>query len=125
VAAVSSVTVVSESDVEPVSLPGGSWSRILISSASVDETAVTLGRSVFKAGTVTDSMRHESDEIALVVSGRGFLVLEDSRVELAQGEACHIPAGVWHAVGADSEDMAMVFGFSHPSYPPTEFRELR
>ncbi len=122
-AAVNSVVVVSEGDVEAVDLPGGSWSRIMISSATVAEPVMTLGRSLFKAGTCTKSMRHEADEMALVIDGSGYLMLEDARVDLLRGEACHIPAGVWHAVGADDTDMAMVFGFSSPAYPPTEFRE--
>ena len=34
-----------------------------------------------------------------------------------------IPAGVWHAVvNTGDEDVAMVFGFPFPSYPPTERR---
>lgn len=124
-AVVSSVIVVSEGDVETVDLPGGSWSRIMISSATVEEPVMTLGRSLFRAGTLTDSMRHEADEMALVIEGSGYLMLEEARVDLLLGEACHIPAGVWHAVGADRTDMEMVFGFSSPSYPPTEFREIR
>ncbi|KAA3640394.1 MAG: cupin domain-containing protein [Armatimonadetes bacterium] len=83
-----------------------------------------MGRSLFTAGTVTDSMCHEADEVALVIDGAGFLLLDGGRVDLIAGQACHIPAGVWHAVGTDETDMAMVFGFSSPSYPPTEFRPI-
>lgn len=124
-AAVRPVVAVSERDVEPIDLPGGSWSRILIDSATAADTTMTMGRSLFKAGAITRSMRHTADEVAVVVEGAGFLMLEEARMELVAGEACYIPSGVWHAVGAGEADMTMVFGFSSPSYPPTEFREAR
>lgn len=116
------MTVVSDDDIEQVDLAGGGWSRILISDATTDSPAMTFGHSLFKAETETNPMSHSVDEVALVTSGSGYLGLDDGRVALATGEACHVPAGVWHSVGAGDRDMTMVFGFASSSYPPTERR---
>jgi quercetin dioxygenase-like cupin family protein len=112
------VSVFSLDDVEPIELPHGSWSRILLKGK-----ASSLGYSVFTPGTVLAPVRHEVEELAYVVSGSGELRLDDEAVEFRAGEALHIPAGVWHAVAnTGAEDVVMVFGFPHPDYPPTERR---
>lgn len=118
-----SVTVVSVRDVEPIELPQGSWSRMLVTEARVGGNASSLGYSVFTPGTGLAPVCHETEEVAYVVSGSGELRLDDGAVEFATGDALHIPAGVWHAVvNTGDEDIVMVFGFPHPDYPPTERR---
>lgn len=116
------VTVVALDDVEPIELPQGSWSRMLVTSERAD-TRSSLGYSVFTPGTVTGSVRHDTEEVAFVVAGTGELRLDDGAVPFAAGEALHIEPGVWHAVAnTGTEDVVMVFGFPHPEYPPTERR---
>jgi quercetin dioxygenase-like cupin family protein len=110
-------------DVEPIELPQGSWSRMLVTAARVDGNTSSLGYSVFTPGTVLAPVKHETEEVAYVVSGSGELRLDDQAVSFRQGDAVHIPAGVWHAVANTGEaDVVMVFGFPHPDYPPTERR---
>jgi quercetin dioxygenase-like cupin family protein len=112
------VTVVQLADVEPIELPGGSWSRMV---AKGEESS--LGYSVFTPGTVLASVCHETEEVAYVVSGSGELRLDDSAVTFSEGDALCIPAGLWHAVAnTGDENVIMVFGFPHPDYPPTERR---
>jgi len=110
-------------DVEPIELPQGSWSRMLVTAARVPGTASSLGYSVFTPGAVVGPVKHETEEVAYVVAGSGELRLDDESVPFREGDAVHIPAGVWHAVAntGDSE-VVMVFGFPHPDYPPTERR---
>ena len=85
--------------------------------------ASSLGYSVFTPGTVLTPVKHETEEVAYVVAGTGELRLDDGAVPFAEGDAVHIPAGVWHAVAnTGDEDVVMVFGFPHPEYPPTERR---
>jgi quercetin dioxygenase-like cupin family protein len=118
-----SVTVVNLADVDAIELPKGSWSRMLVTAAHVEGNASSLGYSVFKPGAVVGPVKHESEEAAYVVSGSGELRLENEAVEFGEGDAVHIPAGVWHAVANTGEaDVVMVFGFPHPEYPPTERR---
>ncbi len=118
-----SVAVVRLDDVDPIELPQGSWSRMLVTEARIGGNRASLGYSVFTPGTELPSVKHEAEEVAYVVSGSGELRLDDGPVSFAKGDALHIPAGVWHAVAnTGDEDVVMVFGFPHPDYPPTERR---
>jgi quercetin dioxygenase-like cupin family protein len=115
---VGTVTVVNLEDVEPIELPLGSWSRML-----VHGSGSSLGYSVFTPGTELTPVKHETEEVAYVVSGSGELRLEGEAVAFREGHALHIPAYTWHAVAnTGDEDVVMVFGFPHPDYPPTERR---
>jgi quercetin dioxygenase-like cupin family protein len=115
------VSVVPLADVDPIPLPGDSWSRMLVTGDRVPGTASSIGYSVFTPGTVLAPVRHETEEVAYVVAGAGELRLDDGAVAFRAGDALHIPPGVWHAVAnTGDEDVVMVFGFPHPDYPPTE-----
>jgi quercetin dioxygenase-like cupin family protein len=120
----SEVRTVRLEDVEPIPLPGGSWSRMVLTDKTVSGNAASLGYSVFTPGAATTMVCHETEEVAYVLSGSGELRLEGApAVPFAAGDGVFIPAGVWHAVAnTGSEDVAMVFGFPHPDYPPTERR---
>jgi quercetin dioxygenase-like cupin family protein len=123
VGAVSQVRAVALDDVPRIELPGGSWSRMVVTDQSVSGNGASLGYSVFTPGTATDPVSHETEEVAYVLSGSGELRLDDGAVPFKAGDGLFIPAGVWHAVANTSdEDVAMVFGFPFPSYPPTERR---
>lgn len=120
----SAISVVSLGEVEPIDLPGGSWSRMLITAEQVDGNVASLGCSVFKPGTALTSVSHETEEIAYVVDGTGRIDTDAGEVRFRPGDAIHIPPSTWHAVVNDSnEDVIMVFGFPHPQYPRTERRE--
>jgi len=117
------VKVVALEDADPIELPQGSWSRMLVTAGQVEGNASSLGYSVFTPGTVLTPVKHETEEVAYVVAGTGELRLDDGAVPFAEGDAVHIPAGVWHAVAnTGDEDVVMVFGFPPPEYPPTERR---
>jgi len=123
VGAVEAVTVVPLESVERSELPGGSWSRMLVTAARVGGSRASLGCSLFTPGAETAMVRHEAEEVAYVVAGRGEIRLDGGAVPFAPGDALHIPAGIWHAVAnTGDEDVIMVFGFAHPDYPPTERR---
>lgn len=107
-----------------IQLPGGSWSRMVLTGESVPEIASSLGYSVFKPGSATAPVSHEVEEAAFVVAGRGELRLDDGEVPFGPHDALYIPAKTWHAVAnTGDEDVVMVFSFPHPGYPPTERRE--
>jgi quercetin dioxygenase-like cupin family protein len=115
--------VVALGAVDPIELPNGSWSRMLVTQANVGGNRGSLGYSVFTPGTTLAPVRHETEEFAYVVSGQGALLLDDGPLPFTQGDALFIPSGVWHAVSnTGDEDAVMVFGFPHPEYPPTERR---
>jgi quercetin dioxygenase-like cupin family protein len=84
----------------------------------------SLGYSVFKRGCVTAMVRHETEEVAFVLAGRGELRLDDENVPFSAGQGVFVPAGTWHAVAnTGDDDVVMVFGFPSPEYPPTARRE--
>ena len=115
------VTIVPLESAEPIDLPRGSWSRMLVTGGRVDGNASSLGYSVFTPGTVLTPVKHETEEVAYVVAGSGELRLDGEAVPFGEGDAIHIPAGTWHAVANSGDiDVIMVFGFPHPEYPPTE-----
>jgi mannose-6-phosphate isomerase-like protein (cupin superfamily) len=117
------VTVAPLDEIEPIDLPNGSWSRMVLTGANVMGIVSSLGYSVFTPGTVLAPVSHDVEEVAFVVSGRGELRLDDGAVPFGPGQALHIPARLWHAVAnTGDEDVVMVFGFPYPAYPPTERR---
>jgi quercetin dioxygenase-like cupin family protein len=120
---VTEVRAVALEDVPLIELPRGSWSRMVVTDQSVSGNGASLGYSVFTPGTATDPVSHETEEVAYVLSGSGQLRLDDGAVPFKAGDGLFIPAGIWHSVVNDSdEDVAMVFGFPFPSYPPTKRR---
>jgi quercetin dioxygenase-like cupin family protein len=117
------VAVVPLESADPIELPQGSWSRMLVTTGRVEGNASSLGYSVFTPGTVLAPVKHETEEVAYVVAGLGELRLDGEAVQFREGDAVHIPADTWHAVAATGDtDVIMVFGFPHPGYPPTERR---
>ena len=121
--AVTDVRAVALDDVPVIELPNGSWSRMVVTDQSVSGNGASLGYSVFTPGTATAPVSHETEEVAYVLSGSGELRLDEGAVQFKAGDGLFIPAGVWHAVvNTGDEDVAMVFGFPFPSYPPTERR---
>ena len=112
-------------DVDPIELPQGSWSRMLVTDARVEGQRVVPRLLGLHAGhRARRSVRHETEEVAYVVSGVGEMRLDDD-AGAVRGRAtrCTVPAGVWHAVAnTGDQDVVMVFGFPHPDYPPTERR---
>ncbi len=122
----SDVRVISLDDVEPIPLPGGSWSRILVGSSTVAGNVSSLGYSVFTPGTETDDLSHAVEELAFVVAGVGELRLEDEVVALRSDSAVFIPARLWHTVAnSGDENLVMVFTFPDQGYPETEHRPAR
>jgi mannose-6-phosphate isomerase-like protein (cupin superfamily) len=123
VGTVGTVSVVPLQEIEPIELPQGSWSRMLITDARVSGNQSSLGYSVFTPGTVLSPVRHETEEVAYVVAGRGELRLDDGAVPFGANDALFIPAHTWHAVAnTGGDDVIMVFAFPHAAYPPTERR---
>ena len=117
------VHVVPMEDVAPIDLPGGSWSRVMLTGGRVGSGSA-LGYSSFAPHTATAMLSHETEELAYVVSGQGELRLDDGSVAFGPDSALYIPAGVWHAVvNTGDEAVTMVFAFPHPDYPPTDRRE--
>jgi quercetin dioxygenase-like cupin family protein len=117
------ITVVTRDEVDPIPLPNGSWSRMVLTRETAPGIASSLGYSVFTPGTVTGMVWHEVEEVAYVLAGQGEIRTDAEPTPFHAGQALHIPPRLWHAVAnTGDEDVVMVFGFPHPDYPPTERR---
>jgi quercetin dioxygenase-like cupin family protein len=117
------ITVVTRDAVDPIPLPNGSWSRMVLTRETAPRIASSLGYSVFTPGTATGMVPHGVEEVAYVLAGQGEIRTDDGPASFRAGQALHIPPGLWHAVAnTGDEDVVMVFGFPHPNYPPTERR---
>lgn len=115
------ISVVDLEQVEEIPLPNGSWSKMVLTGDTVSGIVSSLGYSVFKPGTELAMVSHDTEEVAFVVAGRGEVRIEHGSVQVAPGQAIHIPARFWHAVvNTGDDDLIMVFGFPYPAYPPTE-----
>ena len=110
------------SEIDAISLPRDSWSKMILTKDSVGVQKLSMGVSCFKPGLKTDLMVHEEEEVAYVVQGKGKIALKDGgEVRYQAGDGIYIPAGVAHGVVNDGdEDVVMVAGFSWPEYPPTK-----
>lgn len=115
------VKVINLNDVDKIELPGGSWSKMVLNQSSLEGNVGSLGYSIFTPNTELTPVKHECEELAIVISGTGELRLEDKVLTYGPGDAMHIPANTWHAVAnVGNEDLIMVFTFPYPDYPPTE-----
>lgn len=114
------VRVVKLLQIEPIPLPGDSWSRMLLTNKNLTGNTSSLGYSVFRPGTELTFVSHDVEEMAYVVAGYGELRLEDGIVQFAPDDALFIPPHTWHAVANTGDvNVIMVFTFPHPDYPPT------
>ncbi|MGD2148383.1 MAG: cupin domain-containing protein [Anaerolineae bacterium] len=114
------VIVLSQTDVDPIEIGNGSWSRLVITGESAGAGKAMLGISTFTPGTDTPQKVHEEEEFCYVISGCGRITVGPDYVEYGPGSFIYIPAGLPHGVSnPGTEDVVMVFGFSWPTYPPT------
>mgnify|MGYP005843653117 CR=1 FL=1 len=114
------IKVVPLGGVPPIELGNNSWSRLILTGGTAGTEKAMLGYSVFKPGTSTPQKIHTEEELAYVLCGCGEITVGSEAVSYGPGSAIYIPAGVPHGVRNNgTEDVAMVFVFSYPEYPPT------
>jgi mannose-6-phosphate isomerase-like protein (cupin superfamily) len=111
-------------DVAARELANGGWSKLVIAEDRVSDNVACLGYGSFPPGSVTQSVKHETEELFFIVQGTGEVRLEDGSVPFSARDAFFVPAGTWHAVAnTGDEDVVTVFTFPSRTYPPTEQRE--
>ena len=112
---------VSTDETDRNDLQSGAWSRLFIEEARIAGSASTMGLSHVPPGEATDLIRHEIEEVCLVVRGSGELQTDLGPVPFQTGDALYIPAGRWHGIAnTGTEDAEMVFSFPAGSYPRTD-----
>src|SRR5256885_17038345 len=97
---------------------------MLVTDKQTDGNRSSLGYSVFTPGTELNPVKHETEEVAYVVSGSGELRLDDSAVPFPPGDALYIPADTRHAVAnTGAAEVILALGLPHPDYPPPQRRQ--
>lgn len=99
-------------------LPGRDW-YTYITPANSSAQNVSIGLSVFPAGSAPEGHVHDSEEETIyVVAGRGRLVTPDATADLEPGVAVLISPGTFHATESDGpEPLELVCFFSPPVVP--------
>jgi quercetin dioxygenase-like cupin family protein len=105
-----------EATVQP--LPGRTW-YTYIDKANSPATNVTVGVSVYLAGSRPAGHVHETqEECVYVASGHGRLVTPEATADLEPGVAVLIAPGTFHITEAgDGEPLELVCLFSPPVVP--------
>ena len=98
-----------------------SWTHLFIDRDQVAHTGSTIGLSHVLPGHATDMIRHETEEVCLVIQGTGVLRTDLGDVPFTRGDALHIPAGRWHSIVNTGQTPAeMVYSFPGATRPLTE-----
>lgn len=109
---------VARDEAEHVPLPGRDWYSY-IQPGNSPARNLSVGLSVFPAGSRPDGHVHDAEEETIfVVGGRGRLVTSEATADLAPGVAVFIPVGTFHATESDGpEPLELVCLFSPPVVP--------
>ncbi|MGA8207213.1 MAG: cupin domain-containing protein [Candidatus Dormiibacterota bacterium] len=112
------VGVASEEDSSRIELPGRQWG-LLLGPANVGAANMTLGFSIFPAGSAPSGHTHPAEEeMIYVLSGRGQIITDAVVVDLRPGLAVYIPPGLHHATAADDDEpLHLLTAFSPPVIP--------
>jgi quercetin dioxygenase-like cupin family protein len=80
---------------------------------------MSLGFSVFPAGSAPPGHSHPAEEeMIYVISGRGQIITDARVVDLSPGVAVYIPPGIVHSTSADEgEPLQLLTAFSPPVVP--------
>lgn len=109
---------VRKEDAHVYHLPGRDWLYFLGPDVCGAKN-ITMGFSVFPAGSAPDGHIHDNQEEAIyVIAGRGELVTVEGIVLLEPGTAVFVPIGLKHAtVSHGPGPLELVTAFSPPVIP--------
>jgi mannose-6-phosphate isomerase-like protein (cupin superfamily) len=95
------VEVRSRADAEPFTTKDGSTIRVLLDRDAGGASNQSLAEASLEEGRSTQRHHHaETEEIYVVLEGRGEMEVDGERREIGPGDAVLIPAGAWHELHA-------------------------
>ena len=91
----------SRTDAEPFTTKDGSTIRVLLDREAGGAVNQSLAEASLEVGQSTQRHYHaETEEIYVVLEGRGEMEVEGDRRAVGAGEAVLIPPGAWHELRA-------------------------
>jgi mannose-6-phosphate isomerase-like protein (cupin superfamily) len=99
------VEVRSREDAVPFTTADGSTIRVLLDAAEGGALNQSLAEATLSPGQATERHYHAvSEELYVLLAGRGELEVEGDRRAVGPGDAILIPAGAWHQIRATGEE---------------------
>ena len=97
--------IVDVSRVKPLSFGESYDSRMILDHVITGrEGVIQMNHGTVKPHCKLGGATHEEDEIYYILSGNGFLQLDEERTEVHAGEVVFIPAGCFHALDNSDSD---------------------
>ncbi len=94
----------SRADAEPFTTKDGSTIRVLLDADAGGATHQSLAEATLASGQATERHYHAStEEIYVVLEGRGELEVDGARREVRPGDAILIPPGAGHQIRATGD----------------------
>jgi mannose-6-phosphate isomerase-like protein (cupin superfamily) len=98
------VEVRSRRDAAPFTTADGSTIRVLLDAAEGGARNQSLAEAALAPGQATERHYHTvSEELYVLLEGRGEMEVEGDRREVGPGDAILIPPGAWHQIRATGE----------------------
>ncbi|MDQ3874364.1 MAG: cupin domain-containing protein [Actinomycetota bacterium] len=92
----------SRHDAHPFTTADGSTIRVLLDGEVAAARNQSLAEATLDPGQATQRHYHgETEEIYVVLAGRGEMEVDGQRERVAPGDAVLIPARAWHQIRAD------------------------
>jgi mannose-6-phosphate isomerase-like protein (cupin superfamily) len=96
----------SRDDAEPFTTKDGSTIRVLLDAEAGGSANQSLAEATLEDGQTTQRHYHAStEEIYVVLEGRGELEVDGARREVGPGDAVLLPPGAWHELRATGGPM--------------------
>ena len=96
----------SRADAEPFTTKDGSTIRVLLDAAEGGSANQSLAEATLEEGQSTQRHYHAAtEEIYVVLEGRGKMEVDGVRREVGPGDAVLLPPGAWHELRATDGSM--------------------
>jgi mannose-6-phosphate isomerase-like protein (cupin superfamily) len=91
---------------EPFTTADGSTIRVLLDAELGGARNQSLAEATLAPGQATERHYHgETEEIYVVLTGRGEMEVDGDRRRVAPGDAVLIPPGAWHQISAGDAEL--------------------
>jgi mannose-6-phosphate isomerase-like protein (cupin superfamily) len=104
--------VLKPGDVPMFEMPNGKFraSFLVTFDTCGADAKVSAGRAWIAAGNSQGSPgTHDADEVIYVISGRGYFLAGEDRLEVRGGDVLYCPAGLWHSFVTETDGLTLVW----------------